>query len=96
MGRHDRALHEDVPFPCERIDILDSALGGKALDIAADIRQMTDGCLMNRMLPVVNLDHRGQECAALEVRLAEPLREHIKDCQQPLAGSFAASSAFCL
>jgi hypothetical protein len=81
MGRHDRALHEDVPFPRERIGILDSALGGKAFDIFANIRQVSDGCLVNRVLPVINFDHRGKECATLEVRLAEPLGKHVKDCQ---------------
>jgi hypothetical protein len=96
MGRHNGALHEDVPFPRERIDIFDSALGGEAFEIAADIRQMTDGRLMNRMLSVVNFDHRRQECATLEVGLAEPLRENVKDCQQPLTGSSAATPAFCL
>jgi len=28
MGGHDRALHEDVPFPRERVDVADAALGG--------------------------------------------------------------------
>jgi hypothetical protein len=96
MGRHDRALHEDVPFPRERVDIADAALGGQSFDIAADIRQVPDGCPVNRVLPVVNFDHRGQECATFEVRLGEPLRKHVKDCQQPLAGSVTAALAFRL
>ena len=94
MRRHDRTLHEDVPFPCEGIRIADTALGGKAFDIAANIRQMPDGRLMNRMLPVVDFDHGSQECATLEVRAAEPLGKHVKDRQQPLTGSFAAALAF--
>ena len=96
MSRHDRALHEDMPFARERIGIADAGRGGELFDIAPDIGQMPDGSLVDRMLPVVNLDHRRQEGAALEVRLAEPLREHVEYRQQLLAGSFAAPTALSL
>src|SRR6201985_1552083 len=96
VSRHDGTFHEDVPLSRERIDITDSALGGQPFDVAANFRQMPDGGLVNRVLPVVNFDHRGQESAALEIRLAEPPREHIKDCQQLFTGSFAAALAFRL
>ena len=61
MSRHDGALHEDVPFPRERIDIADAGLGGKPFDITPDIRQVPDGRLVDRVLPVIDLDHGGQE-----------------------------------
>jgi hypothetical protein len=37
-----------------------------------------DGRLLDRVLWIIDLDHRREERAALEVRPAEPLREHIK------------------
>ena len=55
MSRHDRALHQDVPFPRERIDVADSELGREAFYIAPDIRQVLDGCLMDRMLLSIGL-----------------------------------------
>jgi hypothetical protein len=61
MSRHDGAFHEDVPFPCERIGIADSGLGRETLDIAPDIRQVHDGRLVDRVVPVIDLDHGGQE-----------------------------------
>jgi hypothetical protein len=89
MSRHDGALHEDMPFARERIGTsLMPACGGELRDIASDIRQMPDGGLVDGMLPVVDLDHCRQEGAALEVRLAEPVREHVEYRQQLLAGSF--------
>jgi hypothetical protein len=96
MGRHDGPLHEDVPFPCERVGVLDSALGGKPFDIVANIRQVTDCRLVNGVILVVDFDHRGQECATLEVWPAKPLRKHVEDCQQPCPRRFTAALAFRL
>jgi hypothetical protein len=58
---HDRALHQDVPFPGKRIGVLDSGFGGEYFDIAADISQVADRRLMDRIVPVAYLDHRGEE-----------------------------------
>jgi len=54
------------------------------------------GRLVDRVLPVIDLDHGREERAALEIRLAEPLREHIEYRQQLLAGSLAALRALGL
>jgi hypothetical protein len=78
---HDRALHQYVPFPGEGIGVADSRLGGDGLDIAADVRQVIDGGLVDRILPVINLYESGQERAALKIRLAEPLGECVEDRQ---------------
>jgi hypothetical protein len=61
MGRHDGAFHKDVPFPREGIGVTDASRGGEILDIAPDIRQMRDGRLIDDVLPVVELDHGGEE-----------------------------------
>jgi hypothetical protein len=39
---------------------------------------VSDGRLLDRVLWVIDLDHGREERTALEVRPAEPLREHIK------------------
>jgi len=61
MGRHDGALHEDMPLPRECIDVANAGLGGQLSDIAADIRQVPDGRLLDRVLPVIDLDHGREE-----------------------------------
>ena|SRR5207244_1741680 len=54
---------------------------------------MPDSSLVHRVFPVINLDHCGEERTTLEVRAAEPLREHVKYRQQLLAGSLTAPRA---
>src|SRR5437667_11349636 len=54
---------------------------------------MPDSSLMHRVFPVIDLDHGREERAALEIRPAEPLGEHVKYCQQLLAGTLAAPRA---
>jgi hypothetical protein len=61
MSRHDGTLHEDMPLPRECIDVADAGLGGQPSDVGSDIRQVPDGCLMNRMLPIIYLDHGREE-----------------------------------
>src|SRR5262249_44242039 len=96
MSRHDGTLHEDVPFARERIDIADADSGSELCDVNPDICQVPYRRLMDRMVRVVDLDHGGKERAALKVRLAEPLREHVEYGQQLIARSLAAAAALGL
>ena len=61
MGGHDGALHEDMPLARECIDIANAGPGCQLSDIAADIRQMAYGRLLDRVLPVIDLDHGREE-----------------------------------
>ena len=61
MSCQNGPLHEDVPFPCERINIANPDLSRECFDIASDIRQVRYSCLMDWMARVVNLDQSGDE-----------------------------------
>ena len=85
-----------MPLARERVGVGDAGRRGQFREVSPDVRQMADRRLMHRMPRIVDLDHCRQECAALEVRLAEPLGEHVEYRQQLLPRSFTAAAALCL
>src|SRR6185312_17520859 len=91
LGGHDAALHQDVPFAGEGVRVTDARLRGQPDEVTPDVGQVLTGRLVHRMLRVTDFDHYRQERAALEVRPAEPLAEHVEDGQQLLARGVAAA-----
>jgi hypothetical protein len=92
LGRgDDRALHQDVPLTGEAVGVLDARLLGEAGDERADVGEVADRGLPDRVGDVVDLEHHVDERAALEPLLGEPAGERVEDREQALGGRRAAA-----
>jgi hypothetical protein len=80
-----------VPLAGERVAVLDPGLLGQAADERADPLELADRGQAHRALGLGDLDHDVDEGAALEVLLAEPVRERVEDCEQALGRGAAAA-----
>ena len=81
---HDRALHEDVPLAGEGLGSGTPASRGQVREEGPDVGQLLAAGLVDRVLPILDLEQGVDEEATLEAAPAEPAVEHVEDGQQAL------------
>jgi hypothetical protein len=96
VGRHDRALHENVPLPREALHVGHPGLLGELPQIYPDVLEVLHARPAHRAPQVVHRHHRGEERAAFEIGAGEPFREQIEDGEQLVLRTLATQSALAL